>query len=167
MSTDLRTRVGVTSYQDYRDREGNTHRVVSINDPKIIEDRQIQKMGRELLGYMGLVCKEVYREGFPALETVPDSNAPEYANPNAFYCISFAGVDFLSSAGLGKLISMDKEITKDEKTGRRRPEKALALVNVKPEIFEVFEMTKLTNHFNMCHATLSCYFAEHGIAPDQ
>ena len=55
--------------------------------------------------------------------------------------LNFADVEFLSSAALGKLISFEK---------KARVSKAeLILTNIRPEIYEVFAITKLTKLFTI------------------
>jgi len=53
--------------------------------------------------------------------------------------LNFAGVDFLSSAALNKLIVLDKKV----KTSGGK----LQLCNLRPEIFEIFAITRLTQLF--------------------
>ena len=53
--------------------------------------------------------------------------------------LNFASVDFLSSAALNKLIVLDKKV----KTSQGK----LQLCNLKPEIFEIFAITRLTQLF--------------------
>lgn len=55
--------------------------------------------------------------------------------------LNFAAVEFLSSAALGKLISFEKK-------ARTRKTK-LILTNIRPEIYEVFAITKLTKLFTI------------------
>ena len=49
--------------------------------------------------------------------------------------LNFTNVDFLSSAALGKLITLDKKVKAD--SGK------LKLSNIRPEIYDVFAITKL------------------------
>jgi anti-anti-sigma factor len=53
--------------------------------------------------------------------------------------LNFAGVEFLSSAALNKLIVLDKKI----KTAGGK----LLLCSLRPEIFEIFAVTRLTQLF--------------------
>ena len=55
--------------------------------------------------------------------------------------LDFAAVDHLSSAALGMLINANKRIR--EKNGQLR------LANIKPQIFEVFVITKLNKLFKI------------------
>ncbi len=55
--------------------------------------------------------------------------------------LNFANVDFLSSAALNKLLLLDKKV----KTAKGK----LALCSLKPEIKEVFVITKLTKVFDI------------------
>jgi anti-sigma B factor antagonist len=53
--------------------------------------------------------------------------------------LNFANVEFLSSAALGKLIGFDKRV--------KQHGAELMLTNIRPEIYEVFAITKLTKLF--------------------
>jgi anti-sigma B factor antagonist len=56
--------------------------------------------------------------------------------------LDFANVEYLSSAALGKLITMDKKV-KGLKGGKLR------LCNIRPDIFEVFVITRLNKLFDI------------------
>jgi anti-sigma B factor antagonist len=90
--------------------------VVRFRDPKIIEDLNIQELGSEMFR---LVEEEQRRK----------------------LLLNFSGVDFLSSAALGKLITLDKKV--------KAHAGQLKLSNIRPEIFEVFQITKLTRLFDI------------------
>ena len=55
--------------------------------------------------------------------------------------LNFSKVDFLSSAALGKLILLDKKV----KTNAGK----LKFSNIRPEIYEVFAITKLNKLFDI------------------
>jgi anti-sigma B factor antagonist len=55
--------------------------------------------------------------------------------------LNFGNVEFLSSAALGKLIALHKKLQAVQ--GR------LILCNIDPEIYEVFEITRLDKFFNI------------------
>jgi anti-anti-sigma factor len=55
--------------------------------------------------------------------------------------LNFANVEFLSSAALGKLIGFDKRV--------KQHSAQLMLSNIRPEIYEVFAITKLTKLFEI------------------
>jgi anti-sigma B factor antagonist len=55
--------------------------------------------------------------------------------------LNFTGVEFLSSAALGKLITLDRKV----KTHKGR----LKMSNIRPEILEVFQITKLNKVFDI------------------
>ena len=90
--------------------------VVRFRDHKIIEDINIQELGQELFQLV-----EIDRRGKLLL--------------------NFTSVDFLSSAALGKLITLDKKM--------KAHGGALKLSNIRPEIFEVFNITKLNRLFDI------------------
>ena len=90
--------------------------VIRFRDHKIVEDINIQELAQEMFQ---LVEKD-RREKI---------------------LLNFSSVEFLSSAALGKLITMDKKV----KAGGGM----LKLSNIKPEIYEVFAITKLNRLFDI------------------
>jgi len=90
--------------------------VVRFRDQKIIEDINIQELGQEL---------------FRLVE----------ADHRGKLLLNFSSVDFLSSAALGKLISLDKKV--------KAHGGVLKLSNIRPEIYEVFAITKLNRLFDI------------------
>ena len=62
--------------------------------------------------------------------------------------LNFSSVDFLSSAALGKLITLDKKVKANSG--------ALKLSNVRPEIYEVFAITKLNRLFDIKSDEAEC-----------
>ena len=55
--------------------------------------------------------------------------------------LNFSAVDFLSSAALGKLITLDKKMKAKSGT--------LKLCNIRAEIYEVFAITRLNRLFDI------------------
>ena len=55
--------------------------------------------------------------------------------------LNFAHVEFLSSAALGKLIGFEKRVKSNSAE--------LILTNIRPEIYEVFAITRLTKLFEI------------------
>jgi anti-sigma B factor antagonist len=90
--------------------------VVRFRDHKIIEDVNIQELGQEMF-------RLVEADGRDRL------------------LLDFSSVEFLSSAALGKLITLDKKMKAHGGT--------LKLSNIRPEIYEVFTITKLTRLFDI------------------
>jgi len=90
--------------------------VIRFRDNKIIEDINIQELGQEL---------------FQLVE----------AENRKKLLLNFTAVDFLSSAALGKLITLDKKV---KASGGN-----LKLSNIRPEIYEVFAITKLNRLFDI------------------
>ncbi len=90
--------------------------VIRFRDHKIVEDINIQELAQEMFQ---LIEKD-RREKI---------------------LLNFSFVDFLSSAALGKLITMDKKVKAGGGT--------LKLSNIKPEIYEVFAITKLNRLFDI------------------
>lgn len=90
--------------------------VVHFRDQKIIEDLGIQELGQELF------------------QLVEVDNCRKMV-------LNFSAVDFLSSAALGKLITLDKKMK--TKSGKLR------LCNIRPEIYEVFAITRLNRLFDI------------------
>ncbi len=90
--------------------------VVRFRDQKIIEDINIQELGRELFQLVEVENREKI-------------------------LLNFSAVDFLSSAALGKLITLDKKV--------KAHGGALKLSNIRPEIYQVFDITKLNRLFDI------------------
>lgn len=90
--------------------------VVRFVDRKILDEGNIQEMGQELFQ---LVEEE----------------------KRAKILLNFSSVDFLSSAALGKLITLDKKV--------KAASGKLKLSNIRPEIYEVFAITKLNKLFDI------------------
>jgi anti-sigma B factor antagonist len=90
--------------------------VVRFRDHKIVEDINIQELGQEM---------------FHLIETAGRDKL----------LLNFSSVDFLSSAALGKLITLDKKM--------KAHGGVLKLSNIRPEIYEVFTITKLNRLFDI------------------
>src|ERR671939_291961 len=90
--------------------------VVNFVDRKILDEQNIQIIGEQLFG---LVDEEGPRK----------------------ILLNFSNVEYLSSAALGKLITLNKKL---QQAGGR-----LILCNIDPQILEVFEITKLDKFFNI------------------
>ncbi|MCE5303821.1 MAG: STAS domain-containing protein [Planctomycetaceae bacterium] len=90
--------------------------VVRFRDRKIVEDLNIQQLGQELFQLVELDnCRRLL--------------------------LNFSSVEFLSSAALGKLITLDKKMKAHGGTFK--------LSNIRPEIYEVFAITKLNRLFDI------------------
>jgi len=90
--------------------------VVKFLDKKILEEAGIQELGSELFALVELDNRKSI-------------------------LLNFTGVEFLSSAALGKLITLDRKVKAHK--GR------LKMSNIRPEIFEVFQITKLNKVFDI------------------
>jgi anti-sigma B factor antagonist len=90
--------------------------VVRFRDRKIIEDINIQELGQEMFRLVEI-------DGRRRL------------------LLDFASVDFLSSAALGKLITLDKKM--------KAHGGVMKLANIRAEIYEVFAITKLNRLFDI------------------
>ncbi len=90
--------------------------VVRLRDYKIVEEVAIQEFGQELFHLV-----EVENRGK--------------------LLVNFSTVEFLSSAALGKLITLDKKV--------KAHGGLLKLSNIRPEIYKVFEITKLNRLFDI------------------
>jgi anti-sigma B factor antagonist len=90
--------------------------VVRFVDRKILDEANIQELGQEL---------------FQLIEEAGRKNL----------LLNFSSVEFLSSAALGKLITLDKKVKAH--SGK------LKLSNIRPEIYEVFAITKLNKLFDI------------------
>ncbi len=90
--------------------------VVTFTDKKILDEAGIQELGAELFS---LIERDNRRS----------------------IVLNFDNVDFLSSAALGKLITLDRKVKQAQ--GR------LKMCRIKPEILEVFQVTKLNKVFDI------------------
>ena len=90
--------------------------VVKFVDKKILDVASIQELGVELFSLV------------------------EHDNRKSVL-LNFSNVEFLSSAALGKLITLDRKV----KAAKGR----LKMSNIRPEIFEVFQITKLNKVFDI------------------
>ena len=90
--------------------------VVRFRDHKIVEDINIQELGQEMFRLIEVDSRDKL-------------------------LLNFSAVDFLSSAALGKLITLDKKMKAHGGT--------LKLSNIRPEIYEVFAITKLNRLFDI------------------
>lgn len=90
--------------------------VVRFNDRKILDEAGILQFGAELFSLV------------------------EQDNRKSIL-LNFDGVEFLSSAALGKLITLDRKVKSHK--GR------LKMSNIRPEILDVFVVTKLNKVFDI------------------
>jgi anti-sigma B factor antagonist len=90
--------------------------VVHFVDRKILDEQNIQIIGDQLFSL-------VDNDGLRKL------------------LLNFGNVEYLSSAALGKLITLHKKL---QAVGGR-----LVLCNIDPQIYEVFEITRLDKFFNI------------------
>ncbi len=90
--------------------------VVNFIDRKILDEQNIQIIGDQLFSL-------VDQDGLRKL------------------LLNFGNVEYLSSAALGKLITLNKKL---QGVGGR-----LVLCNIDPQIYEVFEITRLDKFFNI------------------
>lgn len=91
--------------------------VVRFKDQKILNEDTIQELGQELA--------DVVTSG-----------------DHKQLLLNFENVEFLSSAALGKLISVKKKAAANDTV--------LKLCSIKHEIFEVFKITNLDRVFDIC-----------------
>lgn len=96
----------------------DTVTIAKFNDKKILDENNIQIIGNQLFNLV-------------------DSDQRKRI------VLDFVNVEYLSSAALGKLITMDKKV-KGLKGAKLR------LCNIRPDIFEVFVITRLNKLFDIC-----------------
>jgi anti-sigma B factor antagonist len=106
----------MTAYRRLDINEVGDITVVRFRDRKIIEDINIQQLGQEMFHLVEVDSRDKV-------------------------LLNFSSVDFLSSAALGKLITLDKKM--------KAHGGALKLSNIRPEIYEVFAITKLNRLFDI------------------
>jgi anti-sigma B factor antagonist len=90
--------------------------VAKFTDKKILDEGNIQIIGNQLFA----LIEEDRRQKI---------------------VLDFANVEYLSSAALGKLITMDKKV--------KAAKGKLRLCNIRADIYEVFAITKLNKLFDM------------------
>lgn len=90
--------------------------VVNFIDRKILDEQNIQRIGENLF-----------------------SLVDEHARKKIL--LNFSNVEYLSSAALGKFITLNKKV---QTAGGK-----LVMCNINEDIFEVFEITKLNKLFNI------------------
>ena len=90
--------------------------VVNFTDKKILDEQNIQIIGEQLFS----LVEELGRRKL---------------------LLNFNNVEYLSSAALGKFITLSKKV---QTAGGK-----LILCNIDPQIYEVFEITKLNKYFNI------------------
>ena len=106
----------MAGYRRIEVKEDGAVTIVRFVDRKILDESNIQELGKELF------------------KLVDEDNRINLL-------LNFSSVEFLSSAALGKLITLDKRIKSH--SGR------LKLSNIRPEIYEVFAITKLNKLFDI------------------
>lgn len=106
----------MSEYQRLKVQEANGIHLVSFVDQKILDRANIEQLGNELNSLV---------ESTPGIKLVLD----------------FAKVEFMSSAALGKLVSLEKRVRKS--SGQIR------LCRIRPEIYEVFQITSLDKVFQI------------------
>ncbi|MBU0717303.1 MAG: STAS domain-containing protein [Planctomycetes bacterium] len=96
--------------------ESDGVKIVEFTDRKILEELSISEIGDTLAGLIN-------------------------AHPGIKLLLCFKGVDHLSSAALGVLITLNKRV--QEQNG------VLKLSNITPQIYEVFKITRLNKLFDI------------------
>ena len=91
--------------------------IATFIDKKILDETNIQIIGNQLFGLVD-------------------------EDQRSKIILDFSNVEYLSSAALGKLITMEKKV----KAARGK----LRLCSIRPEIQEVFVITKLNKLFKIC-----------------
>lgn len=107
---------------------GGTYKHLRVND--LINAVVIEFAERKILEELSIV--EIGEEFTRAATT----------HAGRILVVSFANVDHLSSATLGMLIKLREQVAHGN--GR------LVLADIKPQIFEVFKITKLNRLFEIC-----------------
>jgi anti-sigma B factor antagonist len=97
--------------------EMNGVTIATFVDKKILDETNIQIIGNQLFG---LIDEDARKK----------------------IVLDFSNVEYLSSAALGKLITLDKKVKGVNGT--------LRLCSIRPEIYEVFTITKLNKLFKIC-----------------
>ena len=90
--------------------------IVTFTDRKILDEQNIEKIGEDLFSLVS-----------------------DYGKKKIL--LNFANVEYLSSACLGKFITLNKMV---ENAGGK-----LVMCSIEPDILETFEMTRLDRLFNI------------------
>lgn len=106
----------MSEYRRLKIAENGAVTVVNFVDRKILDEANIKEIGDEL---------------FRLVE----------AENRKRLLLNFSSVEFLSSAALGKLITLDKKV--------KAQGGQLKLSNIRPEIYEVFAITRLNKMFDI------------------
>jgi anti-sigma B factor antagonist len=106
----------MTAYRHQVINEVGDVTVVHFRDSRITDDLNIQELGQEL---------------FHLVETEKRKKL----------VLNFAAVDFLSSAALGKLITLERKV--------KAHNGQMKLCSIRPQIHEVFLITKLNRLFDI------------------
>lgn len=101
-------------------RKQDSVNVVQFSDRKILEELSIREIEDELFALVA-------------------------ATPTIKLLLNFANVEHLSSAALGMLINLQKEVSKQKGS--------LKLSDIRPQIYEVFKITRLSKLFDI-HPTM-------------
>jgi anti-sigma B factor antagonist len=104
--------------------------VVRFTVTKILDEQMIQDLGADLLKLVDSGCHKLI--------------------------VSFAGLEFMSSAFLGKLITLQKKV---QNLGGKQ-----VLCEIRPEIHETFEITKLDQFFTIVENDEAA-LAKHAVVP--
>jgi len=96
--------------------EINDVTVARFVDRKILDEANIQIIGNQLFGMVD-------------------------SDDRKKIVLDFANVEYLSSAALGKLITLDKKV--------KAAKGKLRLCNIRPDIYEVFAITRLNKLFDI------------------
>jgi anti-anti-sigma factor len=99
------------------DGENSDVLVVYFTDAKILDETRIQQIGQDL------------------------TSAAASAGQNKKMLVNFQGVQFMSSAMIGKLVLLNKKCKTDEV--------ALKMCMISPNVLEVFKITKLNKVFEI------------------
>jgi len=109
-------------------------RVLRVNNPKLIEDDDVAKYGMALMN------------------AIREREVSEDEKPHS-YVLCFAGVDSFSTAAMGKIIRAHRHLYDSKRQ--------LVLLDIRPEIYEVFAITKLNRIFEI-KDSLEGYLAQLG-----
>ncbi len=122
----------VTSILEEFEINERKHRVIRIEVPKILDESLIQKLGKEILGYLATEGEEY--QGFKLYD-------PRFSDSNSDYCVDFSNVEYISSAAVGKFVVADKR-HREKRKGR-----GLCLAEMKKGIYEALKIMQLDGVF--------------------
>ena len=122
-----------------------------------LDDSYQQQSGRQvrIVGFREGLSTKLIEEGVVAQF---DRELQELPLTDTDYCLDFSGIEWFGVAGIGKMIKFSQSYN-------RLRGVQLSVVNMKPEVKEVFEITRLDRIMFQFYATIDDMINEKRIPP--